>query len=108
MSKTIKSAETVDTEDDEPELIEFISATSHIAQSEVISSAYIEEIRERRKRQRTERKCLLLETAKKAKAILSPSPKTSSPPTFRIPILPPLPFNTSDYSLVPRILDAPM
>ena len=76
LSKTIKSAETTDTEDgqDEPILMEFTSATSYVTQSEVASSADIEEIRERRRRERKQQKQLWLETARKAKAILPPSP----------------------------------
>ena len=107
MSKTIKSAETVDTEDDqdEPILMEFTSATSHVTQSEVASSADIEEIRERRRRERKEQKQLRLETARKAKAILPPSLKTSSPPAFSIPIAKPIPSIASDDTEIRRLME---
>ena len=109
VSKTIKSAETVDTEDDqdEPILMEFTSATSHVTQSEVASSADIEEIRERRRRERKEQKQLRLETARKAKAILPPSPKTSSPPTFSIPVAKRIPSIASDDTEIRRLMEEP-
>ena len=58
VSKTIKSAETVDTayDQEEPTLMEFTSATSHVTQSDVASFANIEEITERRRRERKQRK----------------------------------------------------
>ena len=110
VSKTIKSAETVDTKDDqdEPILMEFTSATSHVTQSEVASSADIEEIRERRRRERKEQKQLRLETARKAKAILPLSPKTSSPPTFSIPIAKPIPSIASDDTEIRRLMKEPL
>ena len=110
MSKTIKSAETVDTEDDqdEPIQMEFTSATSHVTQSEVASSADIEEIRGRRRRERKEQKQLRLETARKAKAILPPSTKTSSPPTFSIPISKPIPSIASDDTEIRRLMEEPL
>ena len=75
VSKTIKSAETVDTEDDqdEPTLMEFTLATSYVTQSEVASSADIEEIQQRRRRERKEKKQKQLESARTVKAILPPS-----------------------------------
>ena len=110
MSKTIKSAETVDTEDDqdEPILKEFTSATSYVTQSEVASSADIEEIRERRRRERKEQKQLRLETARKAKAILPASPKTSSPPAFSMPIAKPIPSIASDDTEIRRLMEEPL
>ena len=111
VSKTIKSAETVDTEDDqdEPTLMEFTSATSHVTQSEVASSADIEEIKQRRRRERVEqRKQRKLESARTVKAILPPSPKTSSPPTFSIPIVPPLASITSEDTEIRRFLEEPL
>ena len=106
MSKTIKSAETVETEDDqdEPILMEFTSATSYVTQSEVASSADIEEIRERRRRERKEQKQLWLETPGKTKAILPPSPQTSSPPAFSKPI----PSIASDDSEIRRLMEEPL
>ena len=73
VSKTIKSAETVDTEDDqeEPILMEFTSATSHVTQSDVASSADIEEIKERRRRERKQKKQQQLEAARTVKACKS-------------------------------------
>ena len=58
VSKTIKSAEQVDTDDDqeEPTLMEFTSATSHVTQSVVASLADIEEINQRRRRGRKKKK----------------------------------------------------
>ena len=58
VSKTIKSAETVYTEDDQddPTLMEFTSATSHVTQSEVASSADNEEFKQRRSKERKEKK----------------------------------------------------
>ena len=110
VSKTIKSAETVDTEDDqdEPILMGFISAISHITHSEVASSADIEEIRERRRRERKEQKQLRLETARKARAILPPSPKTSSLPAFFIPIAKPIPSIASDDTEIRRLMEEPL
>ena len=110
VSKTIKSAETVDTEDDqdEPILMEFTSATSHVTQSEVASSVEIEEIRERGRRERKERKQLQLETARKAKANLPPSPKTSSLPAFSIPIAKPVPSIASDDTEIRALTEEPL
>ena len=110
VSKTIKSAETVDTEDDqnEPILMEFTSATSHVTQSEVASSADIEEIRERRQRDRKQKKQQQLEAARTVKAILPPSPKTSSPPTFSVPISKPIPSIASDDTEIRRLMEEPL
>ena len=110
VSKTIKSAETVDTEDDqdEPILMEFTSATCHVTQSEVASSADIEEIRQRRTKERKEQKQLGLETARKPKAILTPSPRTSSPPAFSIPIAKPIPSIASDDTEIRHLMEEPL
>ena len=110
VSKTLKSVETVDTEDDQdqPILMQFTSATSHVSQSEVASSADIEEIRERRRRERKEQKQLRLESARKAKAILPPSPKTSTPPAFSIPIAKPIPSSASDDTEIRRLMEEPL
>ena len=110
VSKTIKSAETVDTEDDqdEPILMEFTSATSHVTQSEVASSADIEEIRERRRRERKQKKQQQLEAARTVKAILPPSPKTSSPPTFSVPISKPIPSIASDDTEIRHLMEEPL
>ena len=110
VSKTIKSAETVDTEDDqdEPIRMEFTSATCHVTQSAVASSADIEEIRERRRRKRKEQKQLRLETARKVKAILPPSPKTLSPPTFSIPIAKQIPSIASDDTEIRHLMEEPL
>ena len=108
--KTIKSAETVDTEDDqdEPILMQFTSATSHVTQSEVASFADIEEIRQRRRRERKKQKQLRLESARKAKAILPPSAKTSTPPAFSIPIAKPIPSSASDDTEIRRLMEEPL
>ena len=111
VSKTIKSAETVDTDDDrdEPTLMEFTSATSHVTQSEVTSSSDIEEINQRRRRERVEqRKQRKLESARAVKAILPPSPKTSSPPIFSIPIVPPVASIASDDTEIRGFLEEPL
>ena len=111
VSKTIKSAETVDTEDDrdEPTLMKFTSATSHVTQSEVASSADIEEIKHRRRRERVEQRMQRkLESARTVKAILPPSPKTSSPPTFSIPVDPPVASIASEDTEIRRFLEEPL
>ena len=46
-----------------------------------------------------------LETARKAKAILPSSPKTSSPPAFSIPILKPIPSIASDDTEIRRLME---
>ena len=79
-----------------------------VTQSEVASSADIEEIRERRRRERKEQKQLRLETTRKAKAILPPSPKTSSPPTFSVPISKPIPSIASDDTEIRRLMEEPL
>ena len=110
VSKTIKSAEQVDTDDDqeEPTLMEFTSATSHVTQSVVASFADIEEIKQRRRRGRKKKKWLQLDPARKQKAILPPSPKTSSPPTFSIPISKPLPSVATDDTEIGALIEEPL
>ena len=100
----------MDTEDDqdEPTLMEFTSATSHVTQSEVASSADIEEIKQRRRRERKEKKQKQLESARTVKAILPPSPKTSLPPRFSIPIVPPIASIVSDDTEIRRFLWEPL
>ena len=88
--------------------MEFTSATCHVTQLEVVSSADIEEISERRRRERKEQKQLRLETARKAKAILPPSPKPSSPPAFCIPIAKPIPSIASDDTEIRRLMEEPL
>ena len=88
--------------------MEFTSATSHVTQSEVASSADIEEIRERRRRGRKEQNQLRLETPRMAKAIFPPSPKTSSPPTFSIPIAKPIPSIASDDTEIRHLMKEPL
>ena len=68
----------------------------------------MEEIRERRRRERKEQKQLRLETARKAKAILPPSPKTSSTPAFSIPIAKPIPSISSDDTQIRRLMEEPL
>ena len=88
--------------------MEFASATSHVTHSEVASSADIEEIKQRRRRERKEKKQKQLESARTVKAILPPSPKTSSPPTFSIPIVPPVPSIATDNTEIQRFLKEPL
>ena len=108
--KTIKSAETVDTNDDqeEPTLMEFTSATSQVTQSEIASFADIEEIQQRRRRERKENKWLQLDAARKQKAILPSSPKTSLQPIWSKPIAPPLLAWVSYESVIQQVLDEPI
>ena len=85
--------------------MKFTSATSHVTQSEVTSSAGIEEIRERRRRERKGQKQSRLETARKAKAILPPSSKTSLPPTFSIPVAKLIPSIASEDTEIRRLME---
>ena len=48
------------------------------------------------------------ETARKAKAILPPSPKTPSPPAFSIPIAKPIPSIASDDTKIRHLMEEPL
>ena len=88
--------------------MEFTSATSHVTQSDVASSPDIEEIKERRSRERKQRKQQQLEAARTVKAILPPSPKASSPPTFSVPISKQIPSIASDDTEIRRLMEEPL